>query len=194
MFKSLKKGRKTYFFHIIMYIFAEIIELIKDKRRLLVPFFFDMNFRSQVETLLQAALEEDKALFLIDLKIGSDNSINITLDGDQGVTLKDCMSVSRAIEHNIDREEHDFSLEVASAGVGSPLQNNRQYIKNKGRKLRIELAGESIIEGTLSDVDEKVFTLTWKQREPKPVGKGKVTVTKNKILSYDEVISAKVIV
>jgi|TARA_B110000285_G_scaffold234095_1_gene309862 ribosome maturation factor RimP len=177
-----------------MYIFAEIIELIKDKRRLLVPFFFDMNFRSQVETLLQAALEEDKALFLIDLKIGSDNSINITLDGDQGVTLKDCMSVSRAIEHNIDREEHDFSLEVASAGVGSPLQNNRQYIKNKGRKLRIELAGESIIEGTLSDVDEKVFTLTWKQREPKPVGKGKVTVTKNKILSYDEVISAKVIV
>jgi ribosome maturation factor RimP len=194
VFKSLKKGRKTYFFHIIMYIFAEIIELIKDKRRLLVPFFFDMNFRSQVETLLQAALEEDKALFLIDLKIGSDNSINITLDGDQGVTLKDCMSVSRAIEHNIDREEHDFSLEVASAGVGSPLQNNRQYIKNKGRKLRIELAGESIIEGTLSDVDEKVFTLTWKQREPKPVGKGKVTVTKNKILSYDEVISAKVIV
>ena len=153
-----------------------------------------MNFRSQVETLLQAALEEDKALFLIDLKIGSDNSINITLDGDQGVTLKDCMSVSRAIEHNIDREEHDFSLEVASAGVGSALQNNRQYIKNKGRKLRIELAGESIIEGTLSDVDEKVFTLTWKQREPKPVGKGKVTVTKNKILSYDEVISAKVIV
>ena len=108
-----------------MYIFAQIIELIYNKRRLLVPFFFGMNFRSQVETLLQAALEEDKALFLIDLKIGSDNSIHITLDGDQGVTLKDCMNVSRAIEHNIDREEHDFSLEVASAGVGSPLQNSR---------------------------------------------------------------------
>lgn len=177
-----------------MYIFAQIIELIYNKRRLLVPFFFGMNFRSQVETLLQAALEEDKALFLIDLKIGSDNSIHITLDGDQGVTLKDCMNVSRAIEHNIDREEHDFSLEVASAGVGSPLQNIRQYVNNKGRKLRIELEGEPAIEGTLSDANEKEITLTWKQREPKPIGKGKTTVTKNKTLSYDEVINAKVLV
>jgi len=48
-----------------------------------------MNFRSKVETLLEAALRDDESLFLIDLKIGSDNSINITLDGDQGVTLKD---------------------------------------------------------------------------------------------------------
>ena len=59
--------------------------------------------RSKVESLLEAALEEDQSLFLIDLKIGSDNSIHITLDGDQGVTLKDCMNVSRAIEHNLDR-------------------------------------------------------------------------------------------
>ena len=160
----------------------------------MVPFFFGMNFRSQVETLLQAALEEDRALFLIDLKIGSDNSIHITLDGDHGVTLKDCMNVSRAIEHNIDREEYDFSLEVASAGVGSPLQNSRQFVNNKGRKLRIELAGEPTIEGTLSDANEKEITLTWKQREPKPIGKGKTTVTKNKTLSYDEVIIAKVLV
>ena len=59
-----------------------------------------MNFRSKVETLLEASLEEEKTLFLISLKIGSDNSIRIILDGDQGVTLKDCMNVSRAIEHN----------------------------------------------------------------------------------------------
>ena len=73
-----------------------------------------MNFRSKVETLLEASLEEEKTLFLISLKIGNDNSIRIILDGDQGVTLKDCMNVSRAIEHNLDREEYDFSLEVAS--------------------------------------------------------------------------------
>ena len=153
-----------------------------------------MNFRSKVESLLEAALEEDQSLFLIDLKIGSDNSIHITLDGDQGVTLKDCMNVSRAIEHNLDREEYDFSLEVASAGVGSPLLNSRQYIKNIGRKLRVESMEVSTLEGTLTAADNQAFTLEWKQREAKPVGKGKLTVTKQKTLSYDQISIAKVLV
>ena len=153
-----------------------------------------MNFRSKVESLLEAALEEDQSLFLIDLKIGSANSIHITLDGDQGVTLKDCMNVSRAIEHNLDREEYDFSLEVASAGVGSPLLNSRQYIKNIGRKLRVESMEVSTLEGTLTAADNQAFTLEWKQREAKPVGKGKVTVTKQKTLSYDQISIAKVLV
>ena len=153
-----------------------------------------MNFRSKVETFLEASLEENSSLFLIQLKIGSDNSIHITLDGDQGVTLKDCMNVSRAIEHNIDREEFDFSLEVASAGVGSPLLNSRQYMKNVGRKLRVELTDASSLEGILTAADDQEFTLEWKQREPKPVGKGKVTVTKQKSLSYNEINNAKVLV
>jgi ribosome maturation factor RimP len=153
-----------------------------------------MNFRSKVESLLEAALEEDQSLFIIYLKIRSDNSIHITLDGDQGVTLKDCMNVSRAIEHNLDREEYDFSLEVASAGVGSPLLNSRQYIKNIGRKLRVESMEVSTLEGTLTAADNQAFTLEWKQREAKPVGKGKVTVTKQKTLSYDQISIAKVLV
>ena len=163
-----------------------------------------MNFRSKVETLLEAALRDDESLFLIDLKIGSDNSINITLDGDQGVTLKDCMNISRAIEHNLDREEYDFSLEVASAGVGSPLLNSRQYIKNIGRKLRVDLSEASTLEGTLTAASNEAFTLEceakskhemlWKQREAKPVGKGKITVTKQKTLSYDEISISKVLV
>ncbi len=153
-----------------------------------------MNFRSKVETLLEASLEEEKTLFLISLKIGSDNSIRIILDGDQGVTLKDCMNVSRAIEHNLDREEYDFSLEVASAGVGSPLLNSRQFIKNIGRKLQVDLEDTNPIEGTLTAADDQAFTLEWKQREPKPVGKGKVTVTKQKTLSYADINIAKVLV
>ena len=153
-----------------------------------------MNFRSKVETLLEASLEEEKTLFLISLKIGSDNSIRIILDGDQGVTLKDCMNVSRAIEHNLDREEYDFSLEVASTGVGSPLLNSRQFIKNIGRKLQVDLEDTNPIEGTLTAADDQAFTLEWKQREPKPVGKGKVTVTKQKTLSYTEINKAKVLV
>ena len=104
------------------------------------------------------------------------------------------MNISRAIEHNLDREEYDFSLEVASAGVGSPLLNSRQYIKNIGRKLRVDLSEASTLEGTLTAASNEAFTLEWKQREAKPVGKGKITVTKQKTLSYDEISISKVLV
>ena len=63
-----------------------------------------MNLRLKVETLLTAALAEHPSLFLIELKVGADNGVRVILDGDHGVTLQDCMNVSRAIEHQLDRE------------------------------------------------------------------------------------------
>jgi ribosome maturation factor RimP len=63
-----------------------------------------------------------------------------------------------------------------------------------GRKLRVEREAAPTIEGTLVDATETNFTLEWKQREPKPVGKGKVTVTKKETLSYGDITSAKVLV
>ena len=103
------------------------------------------------------------------------------------------MFISRAIEHNLDREEHDFSLEVASAGATSPLVHVRQYIKNKGRKLQVKTANE-IIEGTLEDVTENEITLHWKAREPKPIGKGKITVEKHRDIVYKDIVEAKVMI
>ncbi|CEN34778.1 Ribosome maturation factor RimP (fragment) [Capnocytophaga canimorsus] len=32
----------------------------------------------------------------------------------KGVGIDDCIALSRAIEHNLDREEVDFSIEVTS--------------------------------------------------------------------------------
>ena len=95
-----------------------------------------MPFKDIVSELLQHALTQREDLFLIDFTVGSDNRIKVVLDGDKGINLKDCMDVSRAIEHNLDREEEDFSLEVTSAGATEPLQLPRQYKKNVGRTLR----------------------------------------------------------
>ena len=54
-------------------------------------------FEKEVRTLLDAALEENPSLFLIDFKVTTDKKISVVLDGDTGVTLQDCMNVSRAI-------------------------------------------------------------------------------------------------
>ena len=153
-----------------------------------------MNLRSKIKTLLKQALEENPSLFLIDLKISLENNIKVVLDGDDEVSLNDCIKISRVIEHNLDREVVDFSLEVTSAGVGEPLSNRRQYLKNIGRKLKVETPAGNSFQGTLVESKEKDFTIRWEQREFKPVGKGKITVDKMKTFSYEEITKAKVVV
>jgi ribosome maturation factor RimP len=153
-----------------------------------------MNFNQKIEDLLTMALEEHPSVFLVDLKISADKSIKVILDGDEEVNVKDCINISRAIEGALDRDEEDFSLEVASAGVGSPLKFPRQYHKNLGRKLEVISTDGLKFEGELTHVKEDAIELQWKQREPKPIGKGKVTVTKNKILKFDEISQTKVMI
>ena len=149
--------------------------------------------KNTVEDLLENALKERTDLFLLEMSISEDNRIKIVIDGDNGVNVDDCMFVSRAIEHNLDREEEDFALEVASAGATSPIVNKRQYHKNIGRKLEVKTPSENI-EGTLKDVLEEGISLEWKVREPKPVGKGKITVKKEAVVAYNDIVEAKVMI
>lgn len=150
-------------------------------------------FKNKVTELLDAALVERSDLFLIDFSINSENHIKVIIDGDSGVLVEDCMFISRAIEHNLDREEEDFSLEVMSAGAASPLVHNRQYKKNLNRTLKVKTKTEDI-EGTLVDATENDVVLEWKAREPKPVGKGKITVTKEARIPYEDIVEAKVMI
>jgi ribosome maturation factor RimP len=150
--------------------------------------------RAKVTELLKQALEENDTLFLIDLIISEDNKIRVILDGDFGVTVEDCMAVSRTIEHSLDREEEDFSLEVMSAGVSEPIKMPRQYKKNIGRTLKVKTSEGLVIEGELTEVNEDGVTLKWKAREPKPVGKGKITVQKEAVFSYKDIVEAKVMI
>lgn len=149
--------------------------------------------RKKVAELIDQALKEKNSLFLIDLSISDANQIRVIIDGDEGVTVQDCMDISRAIEHNLDREETDFALEVHSAGVSEPLIQVRQYKKNIGRKLKVKTTSETI-EGTLDQADDQTVTLKWKTREPKPIGKGKVTVDKTAVIPYSDIIEAKVMI
>jgi ribosome maturation factor RimP len=153
-----------------------------------------MNFNQKIEGLLTVVLREYPRVFLVDLKVSADKSIKVILDGDEEVNIKDCINISRAIEVALDRDEEDFSLEVASAGVGSPLKLARQYYKNLGRKMEVISTNGLKFEGELIHVKEDSIALQWKQREPKPIGKGKVTVTKNKTLMFDEINQTKVMI
>jgi len=149
-------------------------------------------FQEKVRELLNDCFEERQDLFLLDLSISNNNAIKVVIDGDSGVQVDDCIYVSRAIEHNLDRDEHDFSLEVTTSGATAPLENNRQYKKNLGRTLQVQTTDDKKFEGTLSRIDDDGITLQWKAREKKKVGKGKTTVNKEIKLDFDSIREAKV--
>jgi len=152
-----------------------------------------MTFKDKINTLLEEALSEKPTVFLIDLKITDAFKVIVNLDGDNGVALQDCIDISRAIDANLDREEQDFSLEVASVGVGSPLKLVRQYKKNVGRTLIVKLVSETI-EAELVEANDNFIILSWKAREPKKLGKGKETVQKRQEIPYTEIKEAIVTV
>jgi len=153
-----------------------------------------MTFKNKVQEVLDAALVERKELFLIDLSINDANKISIVLDGDLGINLQDCIDISRAVENNLDREEQDFSLEVASAGISSPLKLVRQYKKNIGRTLKVKTNSLEEIEAQLTMANDEKITIEWQAREPKKIGKGKETVDKKLELSYENIKEAIVII
>ena len=151
-----------------------------------------MDFKNKIEELLSGFLAERPDLFLIDLKISAGDDITVILDGDNGVSLQDCLDASRAIEFNMDREEHDFSLQVMSAGLSEPLSSPRQFRKNIGRELDILMNDSTKIEGELAKVDEEKITLILRYRKPKEIGKGKVDVEEEKEIPYSEIKKALV--
>ncbi|WP_459211285.1 ribosome assembly cofactor RimP [Aquimarina rhabdastrellae] len=152
-----------------------------------------MSLKDKALNLLETALEENESLFLIDFKILNGNKIQVIIDGDNGVTVDNCIAISRAIEHNLDREEEDFSLDVMSAGITEGLVHLRQYKKNVGRTLEVQTQEEKI-KGELIETTDEQITLEWKAREPKPIGKGKVTVTKRASIAYADIVKAKVVI
>ncbi|MEO0038663.1 MAG: hypothetical protein RIQ59_1874 [Bacteroidota bacterium] len=150
-----------------------------------------MTFKEQLEQQLNNSLLERPSLFLIDISISDSYKIVVTLDGDNGVTLQDCIDVTRAIESNLDRETQDYALEVASVGVGSPLKLVRQYIKNIGRTLIVK-TNNTTLEAELTAADDAKIVLSWEAREHKKIGKGKETVQKIEEIFYTDIKQAVV--
>ncbi|WP_341904050.1 ribosome assembly cofactor RimP [Fluviicola taffensis] len=155
-----------------------------------------MISKQKVKELAEERIKDrDERLFIVELTISSTNVIRLELDKTEGnVSIEDCMSVSRNIEHNLDREDADFELSVSSAGLDKPLRVHAQYVKNIGRDLDVKLKTKEKVTGTLISVDEAGFVL---QREEKQAIEGKkkkeLVVIENKI-AFSDINEAKIVI
>jgi ribosome maturation factor RimP len=116
--------------------------------------------RKEIERLVEERIQElDNGLYVVEMTISSTNVIRIEIDKiNGGVTVADCVSVSRNVEHNLDREKADFELHVSSAGLDKPFRHINQYIKNVGRTINVVTKDGRTIEGEIVKVaDEKII-------------------------------------
>lgn len=102
-------------------------------------------------------------LFVIDVTSTPSNEVEITIDSDGSVDIDDCVTLSRAVEAEFDREQEDFQLTVASAGIGYPLKVLRQYIKLIGKPVEVVLKSGTKIIAELKAADETSITIAYQE-------------------------------
>jgi len=150
-----------------------------------------MQAKDIINKTISAIFKDRTDLFVINQQISDNLDINLTIDGDELVNVSDCIEVSRKIESALDRDLYDFSIKVQSPGADAPIIDKRQYKKHIGRKLKLTTDTE-IIEGKLIEVNDNEIRLTWKSREKKPKGKGKITVEHNRTFPFESIKKASI--
>jgi ribosome maturation factor RimP len=148
--------------------------------------------REKILNLVNGKLEEN--MFLVDVSVNAANVIQVEIDSFTGLTIDQCVAVSRHIEASLDRESEDFELQVSSPGAGQPFKVVEQYRKNQGRELEVTLAGGSVLKGLLAEVIESGIVIETSVKE-KPEGSSrKLLVTKKQQVPFEEIEKARVII
>jgi ribosome maturation factor RimP len=98
-------------------------------------------------------------LFIGEIKVKPGNIIFVFIDGDSGVTIDQCIAISRHIENSLDRAREDFELHVSSYGVGQPLKYLRQYKNAVGKQLSVTTHENGKYVGKLLEATENEIVL-----------------------------------
>lgn len=159
-------------------------------------FFRNMINKELVKKLIEDRISElNNELFIVDLTISTSNVINVELDKRNGnVSINDCMSVSRNVEHNLDREKEDFEIQVSSAGLDKPFRVLDQYIKNIGKLVKVTLNNGKKIEGKLLETNSNNLSLEIERIEKVEGKKKKEKIVECITFPLTEIKETKIVV
>lgn len=147
--------------------------------------------REDIEATINEVISGTEA-FLVEVAVKQGNVIRVFVDEPQGISLDECVRISKAIEAGIDREMEDFDLQVSSPGLENPLLVKQQYVKNIGGELKVMTADNKRVVGELLAVETDSITINAKIKV-KAKGSRKSKADFQTIsLKYEEIKSAKV--
>lgn len=121
------------------------------------------NYEAKTEELLAPILER-MGFDLWDVeyvKEGADYYLRAYIDKPGGITIDDCVDVSRALSDELDREDYiedAYILEVSSPGLTRALKKDRDFERSTGRMIELKtyksIDGSKEFTGTLKAYDK----------------------------------------
>jgi ribosome maturation factor RimP len=143
-----------------------------------------------IEQKLQGLLAANPAHFLVDIRIKPTNNIKVFIDSDEGVQLSVLIDYNRKlyklIEESAMYPDGDFSLEVSSPGLDEPLKIHRQYKKNVGRFVELQMNDGSRKEGKLLEATEDGIIVEMEE------GKGRKKQVKQETILFTDIKTTKI--
>ena len=130
---------------------------------------------------------EGSDMYVVECKISPMGEIELLIDSDTAVKLEDCAALNRAIEAEFDREVEDYSLMVASAGIGSELKLLRQYNKIIGSSVEVLLKDGIKLLAKLNSADEAGIAISYEEKQVVEGKKRKVTVEVTKDYKWEDI-------
>ncbi len=134
---------------------------------------------------------EGSEMFVVGCHCSPGNEIELLIDSDTSVSIDACVELSRAVEAEFDRDAEDFSLTVASAGIGSELKCLRQYRKLLGRPVEVLLQNGIKIVARLDEADETHLTLSYEEKQTVEGKKRKQLVRVTRTYPFAEIKSTR---
>ncbi|MCG8579382.1 MAG: ribosome assembly cofactor RimP [Bacteroidales bacterium] len=148
---------------------------------------------SLIQGIIDEKLQEDD-MFLVELIVKPGNKILVMVDSDNGVPISYCIELSKFIEAGLNRDEEDFELEVASAGIGQPFKVKRQYQKNIGRDVEVLTLDGKKFSGKLTEVADDTFSVEIEEKVKVEGKKRKELQVRTVNCKFDEVKQVKDII
>ncbi len=132
-----------------------------------------MTITGRVEQLLKSRFE-DSSFFLVELKKTPANRIQIFVDKDENITSGDCVKIFKYLRKSLEDEglwSEYIHLEVSSPGMSKPFKVTRQYEKNKGRHVIIQMLDGKLREGVLREFSDSEIIIEEHvpQKKKKPI-------------------------
>ncbi|MCQ2114164.1 MAG: ribosome assembly cofactor RimP [Bacteroidaceae bacterium] len=118
---------------------------------------------------------EGNDYFLVDVSVDVNDKVVVEIDHSDGVWIEDCVSLSKFIEANMNRDDEDYELEVGSAGIGQPFKVVRQYENHIGKEVEVLTADGKKFRGVLKSVNAPEFVVTVMEKR-KEEGKKKASM------------------
>lgn len=138
-----------------------------------------MDIRSKIADLVDSSLGSEQ--FLVEVVASSKNlsKITVIIDGDHGVTIDDCGTLSRTLSDKLDELDFGTSryvLEVTTPGLDHPLKLRRQFHKNVGRQLKVHRRDKSLLTGKLNESTDSHIVLKQEVKEGKTYSEKEVPI------------------